>query len=175
MKKRKRKPTRYVLVFAYGSNMHQAQMLQRGPGARACQPAGLVGWRLAFTGYSERRAGSVATIEPRDDRYVVGRLWEVPERQMPDLDQCEGVDQFIYRRETMNVLVGLGTGAAKVVEAQVYIHNDERPMPLAMPGPTYVATIRTALRELQLDESRLNAALARTRKRVARNKNARRS
>ncbi len=50
-----------TLYFAYGSNLSEAQMRARCPGARPAGRAALHGYRLAFAGYSALWGGAVAT------------------------------------------------------------------------------------------------------------------
>jgi gamma-glutamylcyclotransferase (GGCT)/AIG2-like uncharacterized protein YtfP len=83
--------------FAYGANIIAADMAQRCPAAREVQTAALPGWRFAImeNGY--------ATLLPDARSRVVGVLWSITPRCERDLDDFEGVDRGLYRREVLTI------------------------------------------------------------------------
>src|SRR5262245_54505906 len=94
-----------MLYFAYGSNMHSAQMKQRCPSAKFVCRAKLPSHRLAFTLKSVERDCGVADVLYDDRRDVWGVVYELPEIEVKDLDKDESFlpgrpdEQNAYTRE----------------------------------------------------------------------------
>ena len=94
-----------MLYFAYGSNMHSAQMKERCPLAKFVCRAKLPSHRLAFTLKSVERDCGVADVLPDDEKAVWGVVYELPENELKDLDKDESFrpgrpdDQNKYTRE----------------------------------------------------------------------------
>jgi cation transport regulator ChaC len=94
-----------MLYFAYGSNLHWAQMKQRCPLAKFVCRAKLPSHRLAFTLKSARRDCGVADVLPHRAKDVWGVVYELPDDELKDLDKREGYrpakpyDQSEYTRE----------------------------------------------------------------------------
>lgn len=110
-------------IFAYGSNMHPARMLERVPGAVAHGPARLAGHRLVLN--KRGRDGSAkANLEPHPEGLVWGVVWELSPEEARELDRHEGG----YERITVSVEVEAGSeGATLEVEAYVSrrLHDDD--------------------------------------------------
>ena len=100
--------------FAYGSNLNQAQMLQRCPKASPVSRAVLGGWRLYWQG--------VLTILKDPGAQVHGALWKTTPKCERSLDRYEG-HPHLYRKETTQVVLPTG----KRIEAYVYIMNKVGP------------------------------------------------
>jgi len=100
-----------LLYFAYGSNMHPAQMAERCPGARAVGQGVLPGWRFLIT------TRGTASIIPDRDSEVHGILWRCGPGHFHALDRYEGVHWRNYVRRP--VLVDRPIGAA--LPAQAYV------------------------------------------------------
>lgn len=97
-----------TLCFAYGANMHRADMRRRCPDARPLGPAQLAGWRFVVT-----RDGYASVVRQRGG-VVHGVLWEVPPRALAALDAFEGVSFGLYRRTTLTVRHGARSRRALV-------------------------------------------------------------
>jgi hypothetical protein len=117
------------LYFAYGSNMHTAEMLEHCPSAKYVSPARLNGWRLVFTHDSARWLGGVADIvrlgSPEDTRLldpaglsrgvdgicplspVRGVLWDVDDASLAALHAAQGYDPARPREENDSELLHL--------------------------------------------------------------------
>jgi len=94
-----------MLYFAYGSNMHSAQMKQRCPSATFVCRAKVPSHRLAFTLTSLERGCGVADVVRDDTKDVWGVIYELPENELKELDKDESFrpgrpdDQNEYTRE----------------------------------------------------------------------------
>ncbi|RMG17996.1 MAG: GNAT family N-acetyltransferase [Deltaproteobacteria bacterium] len=84
-------------VFAYGSNMHLADLARwmhahrfGRPGIHRMQRAALPGHRLAWNYRSPARGAGAANVVPAPGRVVPGLLLEVDERTLAALDAKEG-------------------------------------------------------------------------------------
>ena len=94
-----------MLYFAYGSNMHSAQMNQRCPLAKFVCRAKLPSHRLAFTLKSFKRGCGVADVLYDEGKEVWGVVYELPENELKDLDKDESFgpgrpdDENEYTRE----------------------------------------------------------------------------
>jgi gamma-glutamylcyclotransferase (GGCT)/AIG2-like uncharacterized protein YtfP len=78
-----------MLYFAYGSNMHFAQMRARCPLAKFVCRAKLPCHRLAFTLKSLERHCGVADVLPDGAKEVWGVVYELPGNELKDLDKDE--------------------------------------------------------------------------------------
>ncbi len=79
-----------MYYFAYGSNMDQAQMTERCPGAVLVGNAILRGYRLAFTIFSKKRNCGCADIVISSEDQVHGLLYRVTTKEREALDRFEG-------------------------------------------------------------------------------------
>lgn len=95
--------------FAYGSNMHVADMAARCPGARAISTALMRDYAIGVT-----RDGYVG-IAPRRGRRVHGVVWQVTPRDLVALDRYERAGTRSYRPRTVPLIV-----AGRIVRALVY-------------------------------------------------------
>ena len=96
------------LCFAYGSNMDQAAMAARCPGAKALGLA-----RLPRHARTVMREGYLTLVrDPR--RAVTGVLWDVPLSNMAALDRYEGVGDGLYRKVQQMVIGPAGARRALV-------------------------------------------------------------
>ena len=96
------------LCFAYGSNMDQAMMAARCPGAKALGVA-----RLPRHARAVMREGYLTLVrDPR--REVAGVLWDVPLSNMAALDRYEGVGEGLYRKVQQMVIGPSGARRALV-------------------------------------------------------------
>ena len=128
------------IYFAYGSNLHRAQMQERCPGAVPLRRHVLDGWRLVFRAWAD--------IVPCPGEQVQGALYEVTPDDEAALDRYEVVpDEYVQRA----ILDADGNELCffyQMLEA-----------PLCPPEPWYLEVIRQGYRDWGLDEALLEAAL----------------
>jgi gamma-glutamylcyclotransferase (GGCT)/AIG2-like uncharacterized protein YtfP len=96
------------LCFAYGANMHVADMARRCPGSR---PLGLARlprrrWFITADGY--------ASVRPDPKAAVHGVLWELALADVAALDRFEGVSRGLYRKLVQPVITPDGPRRALV-------------------------------------------------------------
>lgn len=84
------------IYLAYGSNMSVEQMAHRCPEAKLLEVTMLPGFRLAFTGATNR---SYATIQKDDTRQVPVLLWEISQSDEASLDRYEDYPHFYEKAE----------------------------------------------------------------------------
>jgi hypothetical protein len=98
--------------LSYGANLIRADMAQRCPAARELGVATLAGWRFAIG------AAGYGTILRDRDASVVGLLWSLTGVCEATLDEFEGIDRGLYRKEIL-VIAGEPT--------LVYVASDPTP------------------------------------------------
>jgi len=92
------------LIFAYGSNMDQAQMQERCPKSNlSAFVAEARGWKLCFPRESKKRMGGVGSVVRAENSSVWGVVFEVSDRDLIGLDRFEGVGIKAYRREMIEL------------------------------------------------------------------------
>ncbi|KAI8712697.1 Gamma-glutamylcyclotransferase [Fusarium sp. LHS14.1] len=94
---RTRKPD--VLYFAYGSNLHVAQMAKRCPSSVFIGTGTLPGYRWQI---NER---GVANVVPEDDSSVEGLVYLVNARDVRALDRSEGVARKLYQKHMLEIVL----------------------------------------------------------------------
>ena len=139
------------IYFAFGSNLYPPQMAERCPGSRVLQPGVLKGYRLAFSGYSTRWEGGVATIVAEPFREVQGLLYDLTEEDQRNLDRFEGFPTVYDRLQ-----VSVGGRDGKLHSAMTY---QKRNSDITPPSLSYFHQIWKAYRSLQLDEAFLLQAV----------------
>lgn len=132
-----------IPVFAYGSNLDEAQMARRCPSSVATFSAVLDSYRLAFQGYSAGWGGGVATIIPDASSEVSGMIYLVTPKDLLRLDRYEG-HPVVYARGSMEVTRADGQRQA----VQVY---RRRPGAPSRPSEDYLETILCAYDALGFD------------------------
>lgn len=139
------------LYFAFGSNLHPPQMAERCPGSMVVQPACLEGYQLAFSGFSKRWGGGVATIVATPGKQVHGVLYRLSAVDWEYLNRFEGFPT-IYSHLPVEVL-----GADKRMHPAItYQKCDFAP---SAPSLTYFHQIWRAHKAFQLNETPLLEAL----------------
>ena len=130
--------------FAYGSNMDPVQMASRCPGADPLEVAVLRDHQLAYTYDAPGWEGGVATVIPEPGSQVWGVVWSLTARHLDTLDDYEGVDIGIYRRELVDVYV-----LDRPMEAFVYITNDTLSR---LPNQRYIDALVRGAEHFELPE-----------------------
>lgn len=152
-RRRRKSKSKTVLYFAFGSNMDEAQMARRCPGATCIGPATLPGYRLSFTGWSGGWGGAVATVEEHSGSTVQGLVYRLSAKDIKDLDAYEGAPT-VYVRRRMSVATPSGVG-----KAHVYVKRNDTAV--GRPSAEYVTAIRSGYEAFDLDPSTLDEAVAR--------------
>ena len=130
------------LYIAYGSNINLEQMAYRCPHSKVVGTAEIKDFELEFRG--------VATIVPNKGTSVPVLIWELDERDLPNLNRYEGYPR-LYRQEKMSFELN-----GKSCKGMAYLMNYGE---LSPPSQMYYNTILQGSRENGLDESYLIPAL----------------
>ena len=142
----------YVLYFAYGSNLDEAQMRERCPSAARGPRALLRGYALTFGGFSHRWGGAVASVIRAQGAEVHGLLYSIDAEDIAALDRCEG-HPFAYERVERIVVDEDGRRR----RTHLYLQPEEG-FEQWEPAPNYYAVLRRAYAQLGFDRKRLAAA-----------------
>ena len=137
-----------ITYFAYGSNLSEAQMKARRPGARHAGRAALRGYRIAFAGYSALWGGAVATLAPDPKGRVRGVLYELTAPDLEALDRWEGHPHY-YRRVRATVT----DGQRRDRRVHLYVMTPERA--LGEPAMEYLVALLRAYVSLGFDTDAL--------------------
>jgi gamma-glutamylcyclotransferase (GGCT)/AIG2-like uncharacterized protein YtfP len=137
-----------TLYFAYGSNLSEAQMRARCPGARPAGRAALRGYRLTFAGYSTLWGGAVATLAPDPKGRVRGILYELTPADLDALDRWEGHPHY-YRRARATVT----DGSRRERKVQLYVMTPKHA--LGEPAMDYLVALLRAYVALGFDVKEL--------------------
>lgn len=98
-----------MLYFSYGMNTNPKEMATRCPGAHSLGHARLVNHSFRFAQHAD--------VEPCNDSYVDGVLWEITEQDLKALDNLEGYPYY-YDRVVASVVHGSRTYHALVYRMQ---------------------------------------------------------
>ncbi len=109
-----------VFIFAYGSNLDEAQMQARCASAQMECRAVLPHHGLVFGGFSQRWGGAVANAVPEQGGQVEGVLYRIEAADLRCLDRHEG-HPFAYERVQMEVVDRSGARRP----AHVYVQPGE--------------------------------------------------
>jgi gamma-glutamylcyclotransferase (GGCT)/AIG2-like uncharacterized protein YtfP len=137
-----------ITYFAYGSNLSEAQMKARCPGARPAGRAALRGYRIAFAGHSALWGGAVATLAPDPKGRVRGVLYELTGPDLEALDRWEGHPHY-YRRVRATVT----DGQRRERRVHLYLMTPERA--LGEPAMDYLVALLRAYVSLGFDTNAL--------------------
>jgi hypothetical protein len=141
-----------TLVFCYGSNLDDAQMVVRCPGREKVGIAVLRGWRLCFPRLSDIRGCGVASVEPAEGHEVWGVVHRLDAKDLAALDAREGFEPGraadLNRYARMPVVVEIG-GVGMEVETYVAVPTANPPAPNAH----YLGQIRDGARLHALPEA----------------------
>ncbi len=144
------------IYFAFGSNLHPPQMAERCPGSRVLHPGVLKGYRLAFSGYSTRWEGGVATVVAEPSSEVQGVLYDLTEEDQRNLDRFEGFPT-VYDR--LQVRVEGRDGNLHSAMTYQKLTSQNQSTGTTPPSLRYFHQIWKAYRAFQLDEAFLLKAV----------------
>ena len=138
-----------TLIFSYGSNLDDAQLVARCPGRANVGIAVLRGHRLCFPRLSGWRGCGVSSIEPAEDHEVWGVVHRLDEADLAALDGFEGYEPGraadLNRYNRVAIVVEID-GVATAVETYVGVPTENPPAPNAH----YLGQIRDGARLHQL-------------------------
>jgi len=124
-----------VYYFAYGSNMNQDRMIERGVEFFEKQTGILKGWKLVFNKISSKKKGAAYTnITPEKSHSVEGIIYKTNEPSIKKLDGPEGYPEH-YDKKDMSVELHDG----KFLNCVVYIANPTKVRDGLKPEKCYLA------------------------------------
>jgi gamma-glutamylcyclotransferase (GGCT)/AIG2-like uncharacterized protein YtfP len=145
---------RLQLVFAFGSNLDEAQLARRCPDSSLVGPARLDGHALAFGGHSERWGGAVATVVRRAGAHVDGALYSVSTTDLERLDRFEGVPGLYERHHSALVDRSGHRRLAAYYRLATGVRLD------GVPSPAYLAVLRAGYARFGFDLEPLAQAVS---------------
>lgn len=89
--------------FGYGSNLNLEFLRRYCPSSEFVMRAYLPNFEVQFRFWSEKRRGGISTIIESPGQLVHGVIYDVPKKELLDLDILESVPQGLYTRETFLV------------------------------------------------------------------------
>jgi len=129
-----------VYYFAYASNLNKKQMKERCPMAKPMSIVSLHHYKLAFSGWSRKWRGGVATIQPFRGEKVLGAIYEVSEEDLRRLDKYEDCPATYNR-----VKVGVNDDFGELIEAVTYVRVGRTEE--TRPSPDYLKIIQQGYRD----------------------------
>jgi len=98
-----------MLYFAYGSNMDLKQIKERCKSSEFKGIALLPDYKLIFPQRSKNRGCNVASVMPETGSEVWGVVYDIPEKEVSNLDKTEGYieghEGNSYERRSITVLM----------------------------------------------------------------------
>ena len=139
--------------FAYGANLHLAQMKSLCPRSAPVCPARLVDYRLTIAqpAASSGNQPGWATVTPEAGAQVPGALFRLHEDDLPALDHFEDYPA-LYDRKDVEIVTAEGP-----LHAMIYIMR--HPLKPARPAAHYVETLRQGYRDFDLPMEVLEGVL----------------
>ena len=131
-----------TLYVAYGSNINLQQMASRCPNSKPVCAATLEDYKLVFCG--------CADCQPKKGEYTPVLVWEINEKDWPQLDMYEGYPNY-YTKKKVEVN---GHG-----EATIYVMTKENAVNKRPPSPGYYKGIQNGYLQNNMDLSKLQEAL----------------
>ena len=139
--------------FAYGANLHIAQMKSLCPKSAPVCAARLLGYRLtiALPEASPGNRPGWATVTPHAGAETPGALFRLHQDDLPALDHFEDYPA-LYDRIEVEILTGEGP-----LRAMLYMMR--HPLKAARPAAHYVETLRQGYRDFGLPMEALEGVL----------------
>jgi gamma-glutamylcyclotransferase len=129
-----------VYYFAYAFNLNKKQMKERCPQAQPVSIVTLHHYKLAFSGWSRKWRGGVATIRPFRGERVTGAIYELSEADMKRLDEYEDCPASYSRTN-----IGVNDDFGRLIEAVTYVRTGRADE--AAPSKEYLAVIQQGYRD----------------------------
>ena len=142
--------------FAYGANLHIAQMKSLCPRSAPVCPARLMDYRLtiAMPAAAPGNQPGWATVTPHKGAEALGALFRLHADDLPALDHFEDYPA-LYDRKEVEILTDEGAD-----RAMLYIMR--HPIKAARPAAHYVETLRQGYRDFDLPMEALESVLGET-------------
>lgn len=86
-----------MLYFAYGSNMNQERMTERGINFTSRKFSILKNYKLVFNKKAKSGDFTFANVESSENDFVEGALYEFPNNEIEKLDKYEGFPEHYYK------------------------------------------------------------------------------
>ena len=139
--------------FAYGANLHIAQMKSLCPKSAPVCPARLEGYRLtiALPATAPGNQPGWATVTPHKGAEAPGALFRLHSDDLPALDHFEDYPA-LYDRKEVELITAEGS-----LCAMLYIMR--HPIKAARPAAHYVETLRQGYRDFDLPMEVLESVL----------------
>ena len=139
--------------FAYGANLHIAQMKSLCPRSAPVCPARLQEYRLtiALPAASPGNQPGWATVTPHKGAEALGALFRLHADDLPALDHFEDYPA-LYDRKEVELIIAEGS-----LRAMLYIMR--HPIKAARPAAHYVETLRQGYRDFDLPMEVLESVL----------------
>ncbi len=139
--------------FAYGANLHVAQMKSLCPKSTPVCPARLVDYRLTIALPAAARGNQPgwATVTPETGAETPGALFRLHPDDLPALDHFEDYPS-LYDRQEVEIITADGP-----LQAMLYIMR--HPLRAARPAAHYVETLRQGYRDFDLPMEALESVL----------------
>ena len=139
--------------FAYGANLHIAQMKSLCPRSAPVCPARLQEYRLtiALPAASPGNQPGWATVTPHKGAETPGALFRLHADDLPALDHFEDYPA-LYDRKEVELITAEGS-----LRAMLYIMR--HPIRAARPAAHYVETLRQGYRDFDLPMEALESVL----------------
>ncbi len=122
-----------INYFAYGSNMSQQRMKERGLAPISRESAKLAGYELVFNKKAWKGDWGYANIQPKLNSVVEGALYQFPEEDLALLDKVEGFPKHYYR---LKLVVTVGSTAW--IQAITYVAAPSKIMEGLQPTEEYL-------------------------------------
>lgn len=144
-----------VYCIAYGSNLNEARMRQRCPGAEVFGTSVIVGYRMLF---KQSMTGAYATIEQDANSCVPVLIYRMTAADEARLDRFEGYPKYYYKREFFLPVWNLkGHRLKKRRTCIAYIMHEHRL--LGEPSTDYFRLLDDGYDRRGFDKEALDAAL----------------
>lgn len=144
-----------VYCIAYGSNLSEARMRQRCPGAEVFGTSVIVGYRMLF---KQSMTGAYATIEQDANSCVPVLIYCMMAADEARLDRFEGYPKYYYKREFFLPVWNLkGHRLKKRRTCIAYIMHEHRL--LGEPSTDYYRLLDDGYDRWGFDKKALDAAL----------------
>jgi len=136
------------IYFAYGANVNEEEMKRRCTSAQTISTGILGDYQIAFVFESDRWAGGVAGIRPKQGSRVEGVIYRISADDLQQLDKIENVHKKWYVRKKVDVR----TRDVQTVKAYVYVPHPDSIKKKVRPSASYLENIIEGARKHGLSD-----------------------
>lgn len=141
------KQNNMTVYFAYGTLLDEAEMKRFCPTAKSLGVMELHDYRLTFAHCKKNSIQGGCHLESCPGNVMYGVLYQLPEKELRDLDQLSGHGDGLWTGMKIHLMNGKG----EKIPAQTYIIPT--PGDAFSPSDTYVRPILKGLNDLPIPES----------------------